>query len=71
MSAPRLNPPYRAEHIGSLKRPVQLLQKRDEFDKGQITQQELAAVEDKAIQNIVQVQREAGIKAITDGEFRR
>lgn len=71
MSTPRLNPPYRAEQIGSLKRPAELLQKRKEFEKGQITQQELAAVEDRAIQNIVQVQREAGIKAITDGEFRR
>lgn len=68
---PRLNPPFRADHIGSLKRPAFLLQKRKEFDEGKCTQEELQIVEDEAIRGIVKMQREVGIKAISDGEFRR
>ena len=66
-----LSPPFRADHIGSLKRPVKLLEKRKAFDSKQCTQEELTTVEDEAIKVIVQIQREAGIKSITDGEFRR
>ena len=66
-----LHPPYRAEHLGSLKRPVSLLEKRDAFDKKQVSAEELKEVEDEAIKAIVQMQREVGIKSITDGEFRR
>lgn len=73
MSAPtlKLNPPFRAEQIGSLKRPTKLLEKRKEFDAGKCTPEELRVVEDEAIRQVIQVQREAGIKGITDGEFRR
>ncbi|KAI0365469.1 UROD/MetE-like protein [Pilatotrama ljubarskyi] len=73
MSAPtlKLNPPFRAEQIGSLKRPAKLLEKRKEFDDGKCTVEELRKVEDEAIKGIVQMQREVGIKSITDGEFRR
>ena len=71
MSSPKIFPPYRAEHLGSLKRPAELLKKRDEFDGGKCSLQELQVVEDKAIQDIVNMQRKVGIKAITDGEFRR
>ncbi|KAI0655349.1 UROD/MetE-like protein [Cubamyces menziesii] len=67
----KLNPPFRAEHIGSLKRPLKLLQKRKELDDGKCTVEELRVVEDEAIRTIVQMQREVGIKSITDGEFRR
>ncbi|EED83727.1 predicted protein [Postia placenta Mad-698-R] len=70
-AAPRLSPPFRADHIGSLKRPVALLQKRKESEEAKCTQEELRLVEDEAIRNIVQMQRDVGIKAITDGEFRR
>ena len=64
-------PPFRAEHIGSLQRPEELLQGRVEFNQQQITLAELQQVEDKCIAGIVKIQREAGIKGITDGEFRR
>lgn len=64
-------PPFRADHIGSLKRPAYLLQKRVNFDKNECTAEQLREVEDRAIQDIVQMQRDVGIKAITDGEFRR
>ena len=71
MSVNILNPPYRAEQIGSLKRPNTLLEKRVQFDNKEISQEELAVVEDEAITEIIKMQREAGIKAMTDGEFRR
>ncbi|CDO69475.1 hypothetical protein BN946_scf184817.g35 [Trametes cinnabarina] len=67
----KLNPPFRAEHIGSLKRPSKLLQKRKEFDSGKCSIEELRQVEDEAIRAIVDLQRQVGIKGITDGEFRR
>ena len=67
----KVNPPFRAEHLGSLKRPQYLLEKRNDLDDKKCTQEELTVVEDKAIAEIVQMQREAGIKTITDGEFRR
>lgn len=70
-TTPHLNPPFRAEHIGSLKRPMELLEKRQAFERKECTAQELRVVEDMAIQEIVNMQREAGIKSITDGEFRR
>jgi methionine synthase II (cobalamin-independent) len=66
-----LLPPFRAEHIGSLKRPEELLQKRVELDEKKITPAQLQEVEDKYIAEIVKEQREIGIKAVTDGEFRR
>ena len=66
-----LHPPFRAEHLGSLKRPRTLLNKRDDFDKNACTAEELSKVEDEAIKAIVQMQRDVGIKSITDGEFRR
>ncbi|KAH8120189.1 UROD/MetE-like protein [Phellopilus nigrolimitatus] len=71
MSSPVLFPPYRAEHLGSLKRPAELLQTRAAFEKGEATRDELTAVEDKAVKAIIEVQRATGIKSITDGEFRR
>jgi methionine synthase II (cobalamin-independent) len=66
-----LNPPFRADHIGSLKRPKYLLQKREEFDGSRAAAADLTQVENQAIDDIVKMQREAGIKSVTDGEFRR
>lgn len=70
-STPRLYPPFRVDHIGSHKRPAKLLAKRKEFDDGKCTPEELKVVEDEAVIAVVEMQREAGIKSITDGEFRR
>ena len=71
MSSLVLFPPYRAEHIGSLKRPSELLQKRAALERGEISEEDLRPVVDKAVKAVVEMQREIGIKAITDGEFRR
>ncbi|KAF2838306.1 5-methyltetrahydropteroyltriglutamate-homocysteine methyltransferase [Patellaria atrata CBS 101060] len=65
------NPPFRAEHLGSLLRPDELLEKRDAFDKGELSAEELKKVEDEAIKSIVQTQLDLGYRAISDGEFRR
>lgn len=83
-------PPFRADHIGSLKRasrssllrssstdlsftagPAELLAKRADYDAGKCTREELKAVEDEMIRKEVKRQQEIGIKAVTDGEFRR
>ena len=68
--APR-NPPFRAEHLGSLLRPDYLLQKRGEVDSGQATEADLKPLEDKAISEAVQLQKELGFHAVSDGEYRR
>jgi methionine synthase II (cobalamin-independent) len=69
MAAPR-NPPFRAEHLGSLLRPADLLQKRAEFEAQKISYDELKPVEDAAVKKIVEVQESLGIHSITDGEYR-
>ncbi len=68
---PRLNPPFRADQVGSLLRPQALLQARDRFQKNEITREQLRAVEDDAIRDAVEKQEAIGLRSITDGEFRR
>jgi 5-methyltetrahydropteroyltriglutamate--homocysteine methyltransferase len=67
----RTKPPFRADHVGSLLRPPQLLQARDEHAAGRLDADELRAVEDDAIRAIVRKQEEIGLQSATDGEFRR
>jgi 5-methyltetrahydropteroyltriglutamate--homocysteine methyltransferase len=64
-------PPFRADHVGSLLRPQEVLQARDDFAAGQITAGQLTEIEDAAIQKIISMQGEVGLKAATDGELRR
>jgi 5-methyltetrahydropteroyltriglutamate--homocysteine methyltransferase len=68
---PRDEPPFRADHVGSLLRPSALLDARDRFAAGQISAEELRAMEDDAIRDVVRMQREVGLRSATDGEFRR
>ncbi|HEY4747282.1 MAG TPA: 5-methyltetrahydropteroyltriglutamate--homocysteine S-methyltransferase [Steroidobacteraceae bacterium] len=65
------HPPFRAEHIGSLLRPAGLLALRQKFNRGEIDQHELAAAENRAIEEAVTLQERLGFKLATDGEFRR
>jgi 5-methyltetrahydropteroyltriglutamate--homocysteine methyltransferase len=67
----RTSPPFRADHVGSLLRPPELHQAREEFAAGKITADELRAVEDAAIIAAVRMQEEVGLQSATDGEFRR
>ena len=63
-------PPFRAEHLGSLLRPHDLLDKRDEVDKGKATQKDLGPIENSSIKKVVQQQQEIGFFGVTDGEYR-
>ena len=67
----KTNPPFRADHVGSLLRPASLLAMRSHFHKGEITAEELRAAEDAAIEDAVKKQEGVGLQSITDGEFRR
>ena len=67
----RTVPPFRADHVGSLLRPQKLLAARQQFAAGQISAEQLRAVEDDAIREVVQMQRDVGLQSATDGEFRR
>jgi len=69
--SPRNAPPFRADHVGSLLRPKPLLAARAEYAAGKITAARLRAVEDDAIREAVALQRDVGLRAVTDGEFRR
>jgi 5-methyltetrahydropteroyltriglutamate--homocysteine methyltransferase len=71
-------PPFRAEHVGSLLRPANLLQARTEAEGDQYRQvsgplkfEQLKQLEDAAIVEVVKLQESAGLQGITDGEFRR
>jgi 5-methyltetrahydropteroyltriglutamate--homocysteine methyltransferase len=64
-------PPFRADHVGSLLRPPEVLRAREEFAAGQIDAEQLRQVEDAAIREIIRMQGEIGLKSVTDGEFRR
>jgi 5-methyltetrahydropteroyltriglutamate--homocysteine methyltransferase len=64
-------PPFRADHVGSLLRPAALKQAREKRAKGEIGADELKAVEDREIKDVIKKQEAVGLQSITDGEFRR
>jgi 5-methyltetrahydropteroyltriglutamate--homocysteine methyltransferase len=63
--------PFRADQVGSLLRPQNVLAARDEFQNGRITKEKLREIEDDAIRTLVRQQEDIGLKAVTDGEIRR
>ena len=64
-------PPFRADHVGSLLRPPALHELREKVRQGKAGAAELKAAEDQAIREAVRLQEELGLQSITDGEFRR
>src|SRR5579871_7066538 len=68
---PRTSPPFRADHVGSLLRPAALKEARAKRQKGEITAEQLKAVEDREIAAVVKKQEDVGLQCATDGEFRR
>jgi len=64
-------PPYRADEVGSLLRPQELKDARAAHAEGRFDADELRAVEDRLIREVVAHQERVGLKAVTDGEFRR
>jgi len=67
----KINPPFRADHVGSLLRPQPLLEARDRFRHGEISKEQLREVEDRSIRDVVKKQESVGLSSITDGEYRR
>ena len=61
-----MTPPFRADHIGSLLRPKKL---REAFRN--LSGDELRAVQDECIREVVKLQKDCGLEVVTDGEFRR
>ena len=66
-----LKTPFRCESVGCFLRPEKLKQARKDYENGTISAQQLKAVEDECITDLVAKQKAAGLHAITDGEFRR
>ncbi len=64
-------PPFRADAVGSLLRPVAIREAHLQFQSGTINAEQLRTVEDAEILCAVELQREAGLQVVTDGEFRR
>ncbi|MGN0286910.1 MAG: 5-methyltetrahydropteroyltriglutamate--homocysteine S-methyltransferase [Atopobiaceae bacterium] len=71
MSEPTKQPPYIYDIVGSFLRPAALKQARADFAAGKIDRDALTKVEDESIADLVQKEKNAGLRAVTDGEFRR
>ncbi|MBX6744013.1 MAG: 5-methyltetrahydropteroyltriglutamate--homocysteine S-methyltransferase [Acetobacteraceae bacterium] len=68
---PNGKPPFRADHVGSLLRPPELREARAARAEGRLDAAALRAVEDRCIRDAIAKQKEIGLKAVTDGEYRR
>ena len=66
-----IHAPQRYDIVGSFLRPAYLRQARAAFERGQLSADELKAAEDKAILDLIAKEKAAGLRVITDGEFRR
>jgi 5-methyltetrahydropteroyltriglutamate--homocysteine methyltransferase len=67
----RNRPPFRADHVGSLLRPLPLKQARAKRERGEMSAEVLRDIEDREIAVVIKKQEDIGLKAVTDGEFRR
>ena len=66
-----MTPPFKADHVGSFLRPERLQKAREQFADKSLDAEELRAIEDECIAEVVRRQEEVGLSGITDGEFRR
>ena len=64
-------PPFRADQVGSLLRPAHLIEAREQRRKRLLSDDELRVIEDEAIREVVARQEAAGLRVVSDGEFRR
>ena len=71
MEQQRETPPFRADHVGSLLRPKQLLAARAAWHTGRLPRAELRSIEDECVRAAVALQEGVGLRGITDGDFRR
>jgi 5-methyltetrahydropteroyltriglutamate--homocysteine methyltransferase len=67
----RQRPPFRADHVGSLLRTKPLKEARARRERNEISADELRAIEDREIAATISRQEDIGLRAVTDGEFRR
>lgn len=67
----RTRPPFRADQVGSLVRPPELVAARQAWNKGETSAEELQRIQHAAIRDVVRRQQEVGLRAVTDGEFNR
>src|SRR5690606_15664392 len=67
----RTTPPFRADHVGSFLRTPAIKEAREKHEKGQLSDNDLKAVEDREIKALIKKQEDVGLKLATDGEFRR
>jgi 5-methyltetrahydropteroyltriglutamate--homocysteine methyltransferase len=71
MAALRTNPPFRADHIGSLLRPRELKDAFRDFAADRLTDAAFREIQERCIRDAIRMQEEVGLQSITDGEFRR
>src|SRR6202521_113936 len=71
MTTPRSTPPFRADHVGSLLRPKVLQEARAKWKAGTLPHDALREIEDRCITAAIARQEEIGLRAATDGEYRR
>jgi methionine synthase II (cobalamin-independent) len=71
LSMQRGKPPFRADHVGSLLRTAALKAAREKRARGEIAADAFKQIEDREIEGVIHKQEAAGLKSITDGEYRR
>lgn len=71
MPPAHIDPPFRADHVGSLLRPPQIFEARDKVARGELEKEGLRLIEDEAIAAMIPKLEATGIQSITDGEYRR
>ncbi|HLF76723.1 MAG TPA: hypothetical protein VJB57_04465 [Dehalococcoidia bacterium] len=62
---------FRADHVGSFLRPQEVLDAHIAYQKGELALEKLRALEDKAILDVLELQKQVGVDVFTDGELRR
>ena len=70
MSA-RTKPPFRADHVGSLIRPAELIKAREDAVAGKLPRERLLEIQHAAIREVVKMQEDLGLRSVTDGEYNR
>lgn len=69
--AETISPPFRADHVGSLIRPVELIEARKAHLEGRLDADALREVQQRSIRDVVRMQEETGLQSVTDGEYNR
>jgi 5-methyltetrahydropteroyltriglutamate--homocysteine methyltransferase len=71
LARPNGQPPFRADHIGSLLRPPALREAFRNHLAGRIDDEHFGQIQDRCISDVVKLQEAVGLRVVTDGEFRR